>query len=335
VSNLSLPLLTDTSKELQQQREEIFHLTRKTGQQQSQIDQLNAQLAQERRTKLSTENDVKRLTGELKKLNEDKDSLQQWNARLRTDLEEEKKTAQNAISMAENHTRQLTVANDQLTREVMKLNADKQSLQQQVSSAAEETTRQLIELQGAVDTLRGASEEQQRVIEQMTSEKEQLQVRLCEKEQQLSDAQQLLRNANAARERGESTLTYTTEVLNKSIKDLSLSDSELESGAVEADKLVTPLELHGLAKVVEGSWVEFALDLAPETFQIYGSISTIQRDLNYGSPRVKAQAMLETWKNKMHSEATRCVLIQALCKKGMKKQACNVFGDEVTNTVAP
>jgi ElaB/YqjD/DUF883 family membrane-anchored ribosome-binding protein len=192
----------------------------------------------------------------------------------------------------------------------------------------------LTQLQRAVDTseeqhrvveqVRSEKEETQRVMEQMRSEKEQLQ-------QVLRDAQQLLRNANAAR--GEKSM----QVLNKSDEDVTPSDSKLGSGSFEgeADKLVTPEELCSLAEVIESFWDEFALDLAPDIFEVCGNISTIHGDSKYRSPRIKAQAMLETWKNKMHSEATRCVLIQALCKKGMKKQACNVFGDEVTNTVAP
>jgi hypothetical protein len=103
----------------------------------------------------------------------------------------------------------------------------------------------------------------------------------------------------------------------------------------EADKLVTPQELFGIAKVIEGSWVEFALDLAPDMFQVRGNISSIQKDPNYASARVMAKAMLEIWTDEMHSEGTRRVLIQALCRNGMRKQACDVFGDEVTAIVAP
>jgi hypothetical protein len=97
-----------------------------------------------------------------------------------------------------------------------------------------------------------------------------------------------------------------------------------------ADGIVTPQELYRLATVIEGRWVEFALDLAPDLFQVVGNISTIQRDLNYASARVKAQAMLETWRNNMDTGATCRLLIEALCRDGMRKQACDIFGVEIT-----
>ena len=98
---------------------------------------------------------------------------------------------------------------------------------------------------------------------------------------------------------------------------------------------MTPKELRNLAKVIGGCWVEFALDLAPNMFQVRGNISTIQTDTNYGSASIKAQAMLEMWRNEMDTKATRRLLIQALCSNSMRRQACDLFGTEVTNIVSP
>ena len=149
-------------------------------------------------------------------------------------LEEEKQQADRARSVAEDNVRQLIVANDQLTSandqltgEVKKLNADNQSLQQQVSRLSEETTTkgtQLYYKQRAIDTLHHESDERQRAMEQMRADKGELQQRIDEMEQ-------LLRNAEAASEVAERRLTDSKQVLNIPAPDVQLSDKELGSGS--------------------------------------------------------------------------------------------------------
>ena len=106
------------------------------------------------------------------------------------------------------------------------------------------------------------------------------------------------------------------------------------SPTLGADEEATQKELRNLAKVLGGGWIDFALDLAPDMFQVQGNISDIQTDTR-GSSSVKAQTMLEMWRNEMNTKATRRLLIEALCSNHMRRQACDVFGDEVTNIVSP
>jgi hypothetical protein len=223
------------------------------------------------------------------------------------------------------------------------MRSEKEQLQQKIDKNEE-----LLRQSGSFEVhFVAEKDEQQRLLEQMRSEREQLEKKVYEKEQLLRDKEQLLRDTQQllrdTQKLLESANTATGEktvkVLNKPFEDVPTpGDIELGSGSFEeneADKLVTPQELFGIAKVIEGSWVEFALDLAPDMFQVRGNISSIQKDPNYASARVMAKAMLEIWTDEMHSEGTRRVLIQALCRNGMRKQACDVFGDEVTAIVAP
>ena len=142
-------------------------------------------------------------------------------------LEEEKQQANRARSAAEDNVRQLIAANDQLTGEVKKSNADKQSLQQQVNRLSEETTTketQLYYKQRAIDTLHREADDRQRAMEHMRAEKGELQQRIDEMEQ-------LLRNAEAASEAAETRLTDNQQVLNIPARDVQLSDKELGRGS--------------------------------------------------------------------------------------------------------
>jgi hypothetical protein len=215
------------------------------------------------------------------------------------------------LSQERSSVKQLTVANSQLLDELKSLYEDNHPLQQQVESLTgngrgKET--QFYYKQKAVYTLHHESEEEKWPVEQRKQE----------------SIEQLLRHEEGTRE------TFSGSNLAVNVPDGCItSDKDLGSEG-GADGIVTPQELYRLATVIEGRWVEFALDLAPDLFQVVGNISTIQRDLNYASARVKAQAMLETWRNNMDTGATCRLLIEALCRDGMRKQACDIFGVEIT-----
>lgn len=99
---------------------------------------------------------------------------------------------------------------------------------------------------------------------------------------------------------------------------------------------MTQTEITDLAYKIAWCWKKFALNLAPGFFQLLGNIDTIDSDQRYRSAEVKAQAMLETWRNHLSSGATRRVLIVALCRKNvqMRAQAGEVFGSALVDIVS-
>lgn len=103
----------------------------------------------------------------------------------------------------------------------------------------------------------------------------------------------------------------------------------------EANEQVTATQLWKLATAIEGFWDVFAMDLDPELFSMAGNLNAIKTNQNYGSPRIKAQAMLETWKNAKGGEAKCFVLIKALCSGNHRQQAYDVFGITATDSVVP
>lgn len=105
--------------------------------------------------------------------------------------------------------------------------------------------------------------------------------------------------------------------------------------AAEADKIVTKKEINELASTIDWCWGEFALNLEPEFFELLGNVATIDSDPRFKTASMKAQAMLEMWRNHLESGATRRLLIAALCRKNMTTQAAKVFGSGLVHFVSP
>ena len=103
--------------------------------------------------------------------------------------------------------------------------------------------------------------------------------------------------------------------------------------AASADENVTRTELHKLAKAIQSCWDKFALDLDPEHFTVLGEIATIK--LQQPSPLLQAHAMLESWHSKLANNAHCRLLIEALVNGGQRKQANEVFGENVVNRCCP
>lgn len=101
--------------------------------------------------------------------------------------------------------------------------------------------------------------------------------------------------------------------------------------AAKADGKVQPKELVNVAERVADTWESLASKLSPEFFSV-GKVTEIEQT----HPRkraVQARAMLEQWANKCASKATCCAIIQALCQAGHKRQAQEVFGEDLVEFV--
>ncbi|XP_062512026.1 uncharacterized protein LOC134187874 [Corticium candelabrum] len=96
---------------------------------------------------------------------------------------------------------------------------------------------------------------------------------------------------------------------------------------------VTPEELNHLSEVIQGCWQEFAATLAPDLFEVTGKLAAIKSE--HASPLLQAQAMLESWRNKVGAKAHRSVLIKTLIKRGLRTKANEVFGQETVLQVSP
>ena len=101
----------------------------------------------------------------------------------------------------------------------------------------------------------------------------------------------------------------------------------------KADEEVTAEERHHLAEVVLGWWEMFALTLDSKLFTVRGNLAAIKRQLD--EPELQAQAMLETWCGNLGKRAHRGLLIKALIKRGQRKEAIDVFGDNLVQRVCP
>ena len=96
---------------------------------------------------------------------------------------------------------------------------------------------------------------------------------------------------------------------------------------------MTSEELNHLSEVIQGCWQEFAATLAPDLFEVTGKLAAIKSE--HASPLLQAQAMLESWRNKVGAKAHRSVLIKTLIKRGLRTKANEVFGQETVLQVSP
>ena len=101
----------------------------------------------------------------------------------------------------------------------------------------------------------------------------------------------------------------------------------------KADEKVTAEELHHLAEVIQGWWEKFALTLDPNQFKVLGNLAAIKCRLE--DPELQAQAMLETWCGDLGDSAHRRLLIKALIKRRQRKEAIEVFEDDLVQQVCP
>lgn len=101
----------------------------------------------------------------------------------------------------------------------------------------------------------------------------------------------------------------------------------------KAKAKVSNEQLKDTAREVSAYWQDFALELDPTLFQMKRNISAIQFDQNFNSPLIKAQCMLETWRDHYDQDATCTRLINALCRAELKAVATMVFGQELVEFV--
>ena len=83
---------------------------------------------------------------------------------------------------------------------------------------------------------------------------------------------------------------------------------------------------------IETFWKLFASVLDADLFTV-SKTKAIARE--GGSLFMQARTMLDTWSNHHAGEAYRRLLIQALIEVGRRKEANDVFGEEVVKRVSP
>ena len=95
------------------------------------------------------------------------------------------------------------------------------------------------------------------------------------------------------------------------------------------DEQVTPQDISDVSSIniIQANWPKLADALDCGTFDT-GKIAVITA----GFPMLFMQlkSMLEIWRSKRASEATRRILIKALNKCGWTREAQSIFGDMVT-----
>ena len=89
---------------------------------------------------------------------------------------------------------------------------------------------------------------------------------------------------------------------------------------------VAPYDLVAVASAVDVNWEELAARLAPVMFSI---IKTEQIKAQYGNPFIQSRSMLEEWANALDKEATNGSLIRALLKMNRRRQANEIFGEDL------
>ena len=104
---------------------------------------------------------------------------------------------------------------------------------------------------------------------------------------------------------------------------------DLELSTKQHSKLTSD-DLVAVASAVDVNWEELAARLAPVMFSI---IKTEQIKAQYGKPFVQSRSMLEEWANGLDKEATKGSLIKALLKMNMRRQANEIFGDDLVTYV--
>ena len=113
--------------------------------------------------------------------------------------------------------------------------------------------------------------------------------------------------------------------------DQQLSDTDSKA----KDMQVTDRELARVAQEIAGCWQDVAVTLDPTFFTIKGRVAIIQSNQMFPSPNTKAKLMLEDWRNKNATRATRFWLIKALCDRDLRAQAVKVFGQELVDCSCP
>ena len=150
-------------------------------------------------------------------------------------MKEEKEQVESTVHLEleklRKQIRQLTVTNEQLTREVEKrdkqiwqLSEDKQYLANRLSTETTINETLVYHKKRAVGTLHSETHEKQRETDQMREDRARL-------EQRIEELEQLLSNAEAAGEEAEKRLRDNEQLLNIPEQDIQLSDKELGSGS--------------------------------------------------------------------------------------------------------
>ena len=75
------------------------------------------------------------------------------------------------------------------------------------------------------------------------------------------------------------------------------------------------------------------LDFGSKQFTVLGNLATIKRQLH--DPELQAEALLETWRASLDDRAHRRLLIEALIKRRQRKEANEVFGEDLVQQVCP
>ncbi len=97
-----------------------------------------------------------------------------------------------------------------------------------------------------------------------------------------------------------------------------------------ADEQVTSQDISGVSNkdIIQATWPKLAVALDSDTFNV-GKIAVIKQQ-HLVDPFMQLYSMLDNWRSKRASEATRRILIKALIKCGWTSEARSIFGDMVT-----
>ena len=87
-----------------------------------------------------------------------------------------------------------------------------------------------------------------------------------------------------------------------------------------------------VAGEVSHRWQEFGARLSANMFP---TKRTDVITVKYREPFVRAQAMLEEWREAMGRRATCDLIVQTLLKMGLRKEACDIFGYDVVELIYP
>jgi hypothetical protein len=100
----------------------------------------------------------------------------------------------------------------------------------------------------------------------------------------------------------------------------------------EAKRVLTAeKELH-IAGEVAGNWEWFVSNLSPDFFDIR-KIDEIKNRNDNKSASMLARRAIQMWRDHFHRNATQAAVIKALCKSGFRRQAGEIFKDELVDHV--